>query len=125
MDSRRKLQRAAAAFFTRISLHGQLARVEWAEEKTRLLRMLLVTLLGFASLLCVLLFAGALTVALTWNTEHRLQALIALTALYGLGTLVALRRFLALASQGDQSFAAIREELLADAEMLKTSYEKS
>ncbi len=121
MDPKQKLRLAAATLFTRVSLHGQLARVEWAEEKNRLLSMLLVTLLGFASLLCVLLFAGALILAFTWNTEHRLQALIALTVFYGLGTFIALRRFLALASQGDQSFAATREELAADAEMLKAS----
>lgn len=120
MDPGRKLRLAAAALFTRVSLHGQLARVEWAEEKNRLLSMLLVTLLGFASLLCVLLCAGTLILAVTWNTEHRLQALIALAVLYGLGTFIALRRFLALASRADQSFAATREELAADAEMLKT-----
>ena len=53
LDVIRILRSAGGSLFTQVALYGQLARVEWAEEKNRLLKMLVVALLGFASLLCV------------------------------------------------------------------------
>ena len=102
-------------------LHGQLARIELEEEKNRLLKMLAATLLGFACLLCVLLFAGALVLAATWETRYRIEACAGLVILYGIGTAAAWRRFQAWSAQSDQTFAASREELAADAALLKSS----
>lgn len=120
LDAIRMLRSAGGALFTQASLHGQLARVEWAEEKSRLLRMHLVTLLGFACLLCVMLLFGALVLSLSWDTAYRIPALIALIILYGVGIGMAWRRFSALSELGDQSFAATRAELAADLELIRS-----
>jgi uncharacterized membrane protein YqjE len=120
LDVIRILRSAGGALFAQAALHGKLAGVEWAQEKRRLLKMLLVTLLGFASLLCVMLFVGVLVLALSWETAYRIPAVIALIAIYALATGTAWRRFQALSALSEQSFAATREELAADIALLKS-----
>jgi uncharacterized membrane protein YqjE len=119
MDVVRLLHAGGGALVAQALLHGELAHVEWQEEKTRLLRMLAVTLLGFAGLLCALLFAGGLVVAAAWDTAYRLPALASLVLLSAAGTAAAWRRFQAMAELGEQAFAASREELAADTALLK------
>lgn len=119
LDALRILRSAGGALYTQTLLHGELARIELEEEKGRLLRMLLAALLGFACLLCLMLFAGALALAATWETAYRLHAVTCLVLLYGLGTAAAWRRFQVLSMQSDRSFAASREELAEDAALLK------
>jgi len=114
-----RLLGAGGALLTQALLLGQLARVEWAQEQDRLLRMLAVTLIGFACLLCLLLSGGALLLVLCWETAYRIPAVIGLVGLFGLGTGIAWRRFQALSALGDGSFAATQEELTADMAMLR------
>jgi uncharacterized membrane protein YqjE len=121
LDVVRILRSAGSALFTQATLHGQLARVEWAEEKSRLLRVLVLGLLGFASLLCLMLAAGALVLAFSWNTPYRVPAAIAVIAAYGLVASFAWIRLKALSAQGSQAFAATREELAADLALLKNN----
>ncbi len=116
----RVLHSAGGALFDQVALHGQLAQVEWREEKSRLLKMLASALLGFAGLLCVMLSAGALALVLCWETRYRIPAAAALLALYGLATAFAWRRFTALSALGDRSFAATRVELAADLALLRS-----
>jgi len=120
LDVVRLLRFAGSALLVQAHLHGQLARIEWEEEKNRLLKMLTVTLLGFACLLCVMLFAGGLVVATTWETAYRIHTVVFLVISYSIGTACAWRRFQVLSAQGGQIFAASREELTADAALLKT-----
>lgn len=120
LDVVRLLRSAGAALFTQASLHGQLARVEWAEEKNRLLHMLVTGLLAFAGLLCVMLLVGALVLAFSWNSGYRIPAAIGLVVAYGLATGFAWSRFRALSARGSQSFAATREELAADLALLRS-----
>ncbi|MWV17377.1 hypothetical protein F3I16_15140 [Pseudomonas sp. L-22-4S-12] len=117
----RLLRSAGRALFAQAALHGQLARVEWAEEKHRLLQMLLTSLLGFACLLGVLLLGNALVLALSWATPYRIPALLGLLTVHGLGGLLAWRRLQALAARSCQGFAATRAELAADIDLLKRS----
>lgn len=121
LDVVRILRSAGSDLFTQATLHGQLARVEWAEEKSRLLRMVAFGLLGFASLLCVMLAAGALVLAFSWNTPYRTVAAIAVLAAYGLAAVFAWIRLRTLSAQGTQAFAATREELAADIALLKSN----
>ena len=121
LDVVRLLRSGGGALLVQAVLHGQLARVEWQEEKKRLLQMLAITLLGFACLLCVLLFAGGFALATAWDTPWRLPALAGLALLYAAGTAIAWRHFEILAARGDKAFAASREELTADAALLKSS----
>jgi uncharacterized membrane protein YqjE len=121
LDAVRILRSAGGALSVQALLHGQLARIELEEEKNRLLKMLAATLLGFACLLCVLLFAGALVLAATWETRFRIEACAGLVILYGIGTAAAWRYFQDWSAQSNQTFAASREELAADAALLKNS----
>ena len=119
LDVVRLLRSAGAALLTQAALHGQLARVEWEEEKTRLLGMAIAALLCFAGLLCLLLLAGALVLAFSWNTPYRVPAALALVAAYGLIFGFAWRRLRLLSARSNQAFAATREELAADLALLK------
>lgn len=121
LDAARMVHAAGGAMLAQALLHAELAGVEWEEEKNRLRRMLTVALLGFACLLCTLLFAGGLALAATWDTPYRVPTFAALVILFGLGTVTAWRRFQAQAALGSQSFAASREELAADTALLKAS----
>lgn len=116
----RVLRAAGAEMTAQAALHGQLAQVEWAEEKRRLGRMLLTTLLGFALLQCLMLLIAVLVLALSWQTPYRFPALLALVLVCGLGSAVTWRRLQALVASGDQSFAATRAELAADFALLKS-----
>jgi len=120
LDAIRILRSAGKPLFAQAALYGQLARVEWAEEKNRLMKMLVIALLGFASLLCVMLFLGALLLAYSWETEYRIPAVMALIAVFGLAAGIAWRRLQALSAQSSQAFAATREELAADLALLKS-----
>lgn len=120
LDAIRLLRSAGGALFAQAGLHGQLARVEWAEEKIRLTKMLIATLAGFACLLCCLIFAGVLVLALTWETEYRIAAILALGIVYGIGALIAWLRLRALSALSEQAFAATREELAADIALIKS-----
>ena len=116
----RLLFSAGSALLAQGALHGQLARIEWAEQKGRLSKMLVVSLLGFASLLCFMLFVGALALAFSWDTEYWIPAVLALITFYGLGTALAWRRFSAMSALSSQAFAATREELAADLALLRS-----
>lgn len=119
LDVVRLLRSAGAALFTQASLHGQLARVEWEEEKTRLLAVAIAALLCFAGLLCLLLMAGALVLAFSWNTPYRVPVAWGLIAAYGLIVAFAWYRLRTLSARSSQAFAATREELAADLALLK------
>jgi len=121
LGAARILNSAGGALWAQALLHGQLAQVEWKEEKNRLLKMLAVTLLGFAGLLSAVLFAGGLVLAAAWDTAYRIQAFAGLAFLCGLAVAVAWRRFQALSALSAGSFAASREELAADAAVLERS----
>lgn len=115
----RVLQSAGGALLVQAVLHGQLAAIEWEEEKHRLQRMLALTLAGFACLLCTLLFAGALALSASWETGYRIHVLALLILLFGFGTILAWQRFGIRSAAGDRTFSASREELAADIALLK------
>lgn len=120
LDAIRVLRSAGGALFDQAILHGELARIEWAQEKNRLLKMLASTLVGYMCLSCTLLFSGALVLAFCWDTVYRIPAATALPALYGLGAAVSWRRFQTLSALSGQSFAATRVELAADMVLLRS-----
>lgn len=116
----RILRSAGSALFAQAALHGQLARIEWAEEKARLLKLLVTAMLGMACLLCAMLFVGVLVLAVSWETDYRIHAVVALIAFYGVGIVVAVHCMQTLAALGERSFAATREELAADIELIRS-----
>ncbi len=115
----RIVQRAGAALLGQGALHAQLLQVEWAEEKSRLLKMATALLMGFACLLGLMLSLGALLLALCWDTPYRVPAMTGLIAVYGLGLALAGRRFQSQSMLGTGSFAATRTEFTADMDLLR------
>ncbi|NNM51989.1 MAG: hypothetical protein HKM02_07160 [Pseudomonadales bacterium] len=101
------------------ALLGQLCFIEWKEEKNRLLKMQLIILIGFACLLCVMLFVGALMLVLSWRTIYYVPTAASLIAMYGLGFWLAWSHFWKISAQSDQAFAASRAELVASINLLK------
>lgn len=119
LDALRMLRSAGNDLLTQASLYAQLAQVEWEEEKRRLQKMLLASLFGFACLLCLMLFFGALVIVMAWDTGYRVPAVLAMIALYALGLAVAWRNLQTLSARSSESFAATREELAADIALLR------
>ena len=120
LDALHVLRSAGDALFAQAMLYGKLLQVEWAEEKKRLLTMFIVTLLGFACLLCLMIFAGGLVLVLSWDTEYRISTLVALITLYGAGAALAGFHIQSLAARSSQAFIATREEFVADMALLKS-----
>ena len=117
----RLLRSAGRAVFAQAALHGQLVWLEWAEEKQRLLHILLTTLFGFACLLCIMLLGNALVLALSWATAYRIHALLGLLCLHGLAGAIAWRHLHNLLGKSSASFAATRTELAADIALIKST----
>jgi uncharacterized membrane protein YqjE len=118
-DVLRILRTAGGALLVQAALYSQLLRVEWAEEKSRLLKLVMATLLGFVCLLGLLAALGALLLALFWDTPYRVAAVGVLLGLYGLGLALAWGLFRSQAALGSRSFEATRSELAADLELLR------
>lgn len=123
LDAVRILRSAGGALLDQAALHGQLAQLEWEQEKTRLLRMLFVILLGVSCLICAMLFAGAVLLMAAWQTQYRLHAAAALTLIFALGVAIAWRRFQAWSALGGRVFETSREQFAADRAVLTSGYE--
>jgi len=108
------LRLAGKTLVNQLSLHGQLAQIEWAEEKNRLLKMFIIALVGFACLLCFMLFAGFLGLMLSWASVYRIPVIILMITIYGFGVFVSWHKFKKLSVQGDQAFLATRDEIASD-----------
>ena len=116
----RLLRSAGGALCSQAGLYGQLAKVEWAEERRRLSKMLLSTLAVFIFLLCALLFFGVLVLALSWDTAYRIHSIVGLIAMYGIGMGFAWHRLKSLSALSAQSFAATREEMAVDLALIRS-----
>lgn len=115
-----RLRALAKILFAQLELHGKLAKVEWAEEKNRLQQLFITAIVGFACLLCALLFAGFFAIALSWDTDYRLITIAAMFGFYNLGLGYCVYRLSILAARGSITFAATREEIAADLALLRS-----
>ena len=120
MEIIQRLRALAKIVFAQLELHGKLAQVEWAEEKNRLLQMFAVTVVAFACLLCALLFAGFLAVALSWATDYRIITIVGVFVFYSAGLGLCVYRLNLLSARGSTTFAATREEVAADVALLRS-----
>ena len=116
----RILRSASAALLAQASLHARLAQVEWISEKARLSRLLAMAVVAFTGVLCALLCAGGLVIAISWETEYRLLCALAVIVVYLAIAAYAWHRVGALSALGGKAFQATREELAADIEMLRS-----
>ena len=110
----RMMYAAGGVLAIQSGLHGELARIEWAEEKSRLLQMLLALLFGVVFLIVWLLSGSVLALLLVWNTPYRIPVLALLVIGHGVGVGIAWWRFHLLSERSELAFAATREELAAD-----------
>ncbi len=115
----RLLRSAGGAVFAQAALHGQLARVEWAEEKIRLTRMVIAAVLIVVSAFCLLLLGSMVVLALSWNTPYQLAVIVGVLLFYLILFVVAMFVLKQQMALGALSFAATREEIAADIAMLK------
>lgn len=120
LDVVRLLRSAGSALLTQAGLHGQLARVEWAAEKSRIARMAAAALIVFIALLCALLMAGVLVLVISWDTSYRVPAAIGLVVFYVACAALAWYRFKALSARSREAFAGTREELAADVDLIRS-----
>ena len=120
LEALRLLRSAGGALLAQAALHGQLARVEWVLEKQRLLKLCFAALLGFACLLCAMLFLGVAVLACSWETPYRFHAIAALIATYSMGVCMALYHIRKLSALGNRAFTATRAELAADVALIKS-----
>jgi uncharacterized membrane protein YqjE len=120
LDVIRVLRASGSILIAQAALHGQLARVDWVEEKRRLTKMIVVTVLGCACMLCAMLLIAVLVLALSWDTVYRVPCVVALIAAYVLSGELARRRIQALSALGASSFAATRAEFAADIALIKS-----
>lgn len=116
----RLMRSAGKALLGQAGLYGQLARLEWAEEKNRLVKMLAAGAVVFACLFCFMLFTGFLVVALSWNTPYFIAAIVLMIGIYAAGLGIAFYILQSQASLGGQSFIATREEFAADIALIKS-----
>lgn len=116
----RLMRSAGRALLGQAGLYGQLARLEWAEEKNRLVKMLAAGAIVFACLLCTMLFVGLLVLALSWNTPYFIAAIAAMIAIYIAGSGIAFYVLQSQAALGERAFAATREEFAADIALIKS-----
>ncbi len=115
----RLLRSAGGALFAQAALHSQLARVEWAEEKIRLTKIVITAILSVVSAFCLLLLSSLVILALSWNTPYQIAVVATVLLFYALIFAVAVRILKQQVSLGALSFAATREEIAADLAMLK------
>lgn len=120
MEIIQRLRSMAKIVLTRLELHGQLVRVEWAEERHRLQQLLVVGLLGFIFLLCALLFVGIFAIALSWTSGYRIYTIAGILALYSAGFVLCVHRVSQLAQQSSATFAVTREEIAADLALIRS-----
>ena len=111
---------ASGMLLDHAALHAELLRVEWAEERLRLRRLLTAAAVAFAFLLALLIGLGAVLLSLAWDSNLRLPTVTALIALYALGAAMAWRQYNAQATRGEHSFAASRSEFAGDLELLRS-----
>jgi uncharacterized membrane protein YqjE len=111
---------AGGALLLQTGLYGQLLRLEWAQEKARLLKLVMATLLGCVCLLGLLAALGTLLLAVYWDTPYRIRAVSALVIACGLGVALAWRSFRTQSALGSGRFAASRSELAADLKLLRS-----
>jgi uncharacterized membrane protein YqjE len=120
LDVVRILRSAGSSLLTQASLHGQLARVEWAAEKKRISGLLFAALIAGIGVLCTLLMTGVLVLAFSWDTPYRIPAAVSLILFYAACAGFAWMRFKSLSGRGREAFAGTREEIAADVAMIRS-----
>lgn len=113
------LRSAARALLAQGALHAELFSLEWAEEKSRLLRMVISLLLGAMFLFCSLLSISAMILILSWDTQYQNVALFGLVAFFVIGTIVAVMRLRNDVARANKAFSGTIAEIGEDLELIR------
>ena len=111
----RLLQKKPGLLSDQMALNGKLAWTEWLLERDRLARLAAAAAACLAFLLMADALACLLLAAASWGTPFRLPVLAVLALIHLAGAGLAWRRCQALATLGNEAFAACREEFARDA----------
>ena len=112
------LRALAATSLGIVKTRLELVAIELAEEKTRLMGLLILALAGLLCLAIGLLMFSFLIVVAFWDTEHRLLSIVLVGLVYlllGIGMLLAVRKK---ASDAPIAFEGTLAELERDRELL-------
>lgn len=101
---------AALAAEDRVELLG----IEWAEEKQRLRRLVLLSVAAAALTVVLFIVLSAAVLVQFWDTPWRLGAAWGVAALWALAWAWVIAALLKVARQGEQAFALTRRELGRD-----------
>ncbi len=115
------LRSAGSALVAQVSLHAQLAHIEWQQEKQRLCKMAVFGILGFVFFLCFAIAASAFAILLSWNTPYLIHTFTAVLIVHIVGFVWAALSLKKLAAQSNHSFAATRAEIASDIALLKSA----
>lgn len=115
------LRSAGGALFAQGALHAQLVSVEWEEEKQRLYHIFVLTLVGFACFICLVVVSSALAIALSWYTPYRIPVFIFLILAYLSALVWAGLRIKVLLALSSNSFSATKREIAADIALIKSA----
>lgn len=110
---RAALARLAESGFAALRTRAELAGVELAQERDRLLSRAAHLVGGVVLLAFAALFAGAFVIVLFWDT-YRLQAIAAVALLHAVGGLLLFARARSIARSGGAPFAATLAEFEKD-----------
>lgn len=108
----------AGLIFDLVSLHGQLAHVEFTQEQLRIEQKLVARLVALACGFVAFLLVNGVLLAAAWDSPYRILAALALPSLNGLMAVFAWRRYRTLDRIPDPGFAVSRRELKADLTLL-------
>lgn len=92
----------------------ELLSIEWAEEKQRLRRLVLLSVAAAALTVVLFIVLSAAVMVQFWDTPWRLGAAWGVAAVWALAWAWAISALVRVARQGQQAFALTRRELSRD-----------
>ncbi|MDB5986569.1 MAG: hypothetical protein JWR16_1622 [Nevskia sp.] len=92
----------------------ELLILEWQEERARLLRLLLLTVVATACVLLLIGFAGLFLLAAVWETPLRIPVAAALLVAFASGAWLSWHKARNVNVSGIRPFTTLREELAKD-----------
>ena len=119
MTIRHDLKNAVGSLFKIAATRLELFGLELAEEKERMLGMLLFGMLGFVFFLLTLMSATVLVGLYFWSTEYRFAVLLGLVLFHALATLVCFLYIRAHFIRSSLPFSATVNALQDDAQYMK------
>ncbi|MEJ2800392.1 putative membrane protein YqjE [Comamonas sp. BIGb0124] len=114
-----RARHAAAEGAVAVEDRWLLARIEWAEEKRRMLKLVLLTIAALALTIVALVVLSFAVMASYWDTPHRATAVWVVAGIWLVGWAAALYTLISTARASGQAFQGTRDELARDWATLK------